>query len=523
MRGLSFQSQKPVIPGSPNRMDVACFVGLVDLRDDAPREDINQWLYEQSWLNSAQGFAATYHRDSAEDLLDVPVPIESWERFTQLFEWNQREFNADLSGAAYLATAVRAFFAQGGRRCYVVRVASPLSLLADETERHQLIANLVPGFPSQVSSITPDRSSWAGVGHLLGLPDVTMLCLPDLPDLVRITVTDIDTDIPTQGTLPEQFVVCSDPVAAPPPDNLLEALPAPTSDAAGFSLWGNVIHQLALFLSDHRRDVQLIAAIPLPDNSSEQLIDFFGFMHEQSWFNGNLNSNPGIASAFVQLCYPWLRSAGSDLLPQHLEPPDGSLAGLLARNAITRGAFRSVTALNQRDVRDIYPALSQQQQFTPYAEAADSATLIDRVSLFGHSLNGVRVLSDVTTSDSSAHRPANINRIISMVVRSARLAGEEYVFESNGERLWSEITQRLNDVLRILFDLGALRGEEPEDAFFVRCDKTTMSQQDLDSGRVIVEVEFNPAASIESIAVILSMQQSGQVSLKSIGIEQAVA
>ena len=132
-------------------------------------------------------------------------------------------------------------------------------------------------------------------------------------------------------------------------------------------------------------------------------------------------------------------------------------------------------------------------------------------------------MSDVTTSDSSSHRPANINRIISMVVRSARLAGEEFVFESNGERLWSEITQRLNDVLRILFDLGALRGKEPEDAFFVRCDKSTMSQQDLDRGRVIAEVEFNPAASIESIAVILSMQQGGQVSLESIGIEQAVA
>lgn len=524
MKGLSFQSQKPVIPGSPNRMDIACFVGLIDLRDDAPREDINQWLYEQSWLNSAQGFSATYHRAAAEDLLDVPVPVESWERFTQLFKWNQREFSTDLSGAAYLATAVRSFFAQGGRKCYIVRVASPLSLLADETQRHQLIAKLVPGFPGQVSSIASDRSSWAGVGHVLGLPDVTMLCLPDLPDLVRITVTDIATDIPAQRTLPEQFVVCSDPVAARLPDNLLAALPAPTSDVEGFTLWGKVIHQLAQFLADDRRDVQLIAAIPLPDKSTGKLSDWFGFMHGESWFNGNLNNNnSSIASAFVQLCYPWLRSAGSDLLPQHLEPPDGSLAGLLARNAITRGAYRSVTGLSQSDVRDIYPALSRQRQFASYPDATTNGVLIDRVSLFGHSLNGIQVLSDVTTSNASAHRPANVNRIISMVVRSARFAGEEFVFEANGERLWAEIAQRLNDVLRILFDLGALRGKEPEDAYSVRCDKTTMSQQDLDSGRVIAEVQFDPAASIESITVILSMQQSGSVSLESIGVEQAVA
>ena len=389
MKGLSFQSQKPVIPGSPNRMDIACFVGLIDLREDAPREDIKQWLYEQSWLNSDQGFAATYHRASAGDLLDVPVPVESWERFSQLFAWDRREFSVDLSGAAYLAAAVRSFFAQGGRKCYIVRVASPLSLLADETQRHLLIAKLVPGFPGQVSSSASDRSSWAGVGHLFGLPDVTMLCLPDLPELVRITPVDIATDIPTQATLPEQFVVCSEPVAAPLADNLLKALPAPVSDVAGFTLWGNVIHQLALFLSDHRRDVQLIAAIPLPEKSNEQLIDLFGFMHEQSWFDGSLSNNSGVASAFVQLCYPWLSSPGSALLPQHLEPPDGSLAGLLARNAITRGAFRSVTGLRQHDVRDIYPALSQQQQFEPYPKAADSAAFIDRVSLFGHSLDGV--------------------------------------------------------------------------------------------------------------------------------------
>ncbi len=531
MKGLSFQSQKPAVAGSPNRMDIACFVGLIDMREDAAHSDIDQWLFEQSWLNSTQNYdppyshqkTATYHRAEAEELLDIPVPIESWERFTQLFKWDQREFNSDLSGATYLGAAVRSFFAQGGRKCYVVRVASPLSLLANEIDRRQLIAKLAPGFPGQVSSITSDRSSWTGVGHLLGLPDVTMLCLPDLPDLVRITVTDIATNIPVQRTQPEQFVVCSDPVAALLPDNLLEAMQAPTSDVDGFTLWSNVIHQLAQFLADERRDVQLIAAIPLPDKSTEELSDWFGFMHGESWFNGNLNSNSSIASAFVQLCYPWLRSAGSDLLPQHLEPSDGSLAGLLARNAITRGAYRSVTGLSQSDVRDIYPALSRQRQFASYPNATTNGVLIDRVSLFGHTLDGIQVLSDVTTSNASAHRPANVNRIISMVVRTARFAGQEYVFESNGERLWAEITQRLNDVLRILFDLGALRGKEPEDAYYVRCDKTTMSQQDLDSGRVIAEVQFEPAASIESITVILSIQQSGSVSLESIGVEQAVA
>ena len=112
MKGLSFQVQKQIQSGSTNRMDIACFVGLVDLRQGSSREDINTWLYEQSWLNSVDGYAATWHRESARELLDVPVPIESWERFDQLFAWEQREMVDGTPGASYLGTAVRSFFAQ---------------------------------------------------------------------------------------------------------------------------------------------------------------------------------------------------------------------------------------------------------------------------------------------------------------------------------------------------------------------------------------------------------------------------
>jgi phage tail sheath protein FI len=158
-----------------------------------------------------------------------------------------------------------------------------------------------------------------------------------------------------------------------------------------------------------------------------------------------------------------------------------------------------------------------------YFPESSQKPLIDRLSLFGDSINAVTLLSDVTTSNSSAHRPANVNRTISMVLRAARQSGENYVFENNGEALWAEITQHLNSVLGTLFKLGALRGKEPEEAFFVRCDRSTMSRQDLDSGRVIALVHFEPAASIESIDVVLNLQQNGQASLQSLGIERAVA
>ena len=533
MQGLSFQVQKPISSGSPNRMDIACFVGLVDVRKDAVREDINHWLYEQSWLNPAQDYetpylrAATYHRDSANELLDVPVPIESWERFNQLFDWQQRQFGENRVAACYLGMAVRSFFAQGGRKCYVIRVANPLPFMAEETDRSLLIEKLVPGFPSVVNSIPSDRTGWSGVGHLLGLPDVSMLCLPDLPDLVQSARAEVDIPISQAMLSTEQFVECSEPVAPPLPDSFLETLPAPRSDNNGYQRWRDVIHEIASFISRYRRDVQLIASLPLPEESGITSSSVQQIMHQQFWFNGTPDNTQSIASAFVQLCYPWLKTAGSNLLPQALEPPDGSLCGMLARNTLTRGAYRSVTGMNQSDIQALFPALSQENLYsinvkTLTGEIA-AVPLIDRVTLFGTTLDGISILSDVTTSNSISYRPANINRIFSMVIRVARLAGEEYVFENNGELLWAKISQHLNGVLRVLFELGALRGKQAEDAYFVRCDRSTMTRQDIDSGRVIAQIQFAPAASIESIDVLLTMNQGGSVSLDVIGQKQAVA
>jgi hypothetical protein len=528
MKGINFQVAKPPMAESPNRMDIACFVGFIDHRPDAQRADIDRWLYQQSWVldkdpdpGLSADYLATYHRESAKELIDVPVPIESWDTFTQLFAWNERDYGNGLRGAGYLAAAVRSFFAQGGRKCYVVSVASPPATTLTFAQREVLIDLLVPGFDSgQVSSLANDRKSWHGVGHLLGLPDVTMLCMPDLPDLLRAELSGVPVEVPADVYGEEQFVECSEPLPLSPADNLVTALSAPDCGNDEYEKWVEVVNQVALFISRSRRDVQLIASLPLPNNEIDNLSRF---LHQQNYFSGSLENGNSIASAFVQLVYPWVETAGSGLLPQMLEPAEGALVGMLASNAISRGAFRSVTGMRQSDIRNVYPRLSQEETQSIYFPGTSQKPLIDRVSLFGDSINAVTLLSDVTTSNTSAHRPANVNRTISMVLRAARQSGENYVFENNGEALWAEITQHLNSVLGTLFKLGALRGKEPEEAFFVRCDRSIMSRQDLDSGRVIALVHFEPAASIESIDVVLNLQQNGQASLQSLGIERAVA
>jgi phage tail sheath protein FI len=62
------------------------------------------------------------------------------------------------------------------------------------------------------------------------------------------------------------------------------------------------------------------------------------------------------------------------------------------------------------------------------------------------------------------------------------------VFEPNGDRLWANVKQAIYDFLYNEWQNGALLGDKPEKAFFVKCDRSTMTQNDLDNGRLVALV-----------------------------------
>jgi len=109
-----------VVPPHPNRTDIACFVGYVGRRETELPAELDRWLRERGWHLAEHG------RTPFDELLDVPVPVDTWDLFDHLFAWDERDLNGQGQlGTAYLGAAVRSFFAQGGRKCYVVRVGDP--------------------------------------------------------------------------------------------------------------------------------------------------------------------------------------------------------------------------------------------------------------------------------------------------------------------------------------------------------------------------------------------------------------
>ena len=553
--GLSFVDSGPVTPDDPNRMDIALFVGFA-VRRAYPGGGIpaalRAWLEKEGWGRARGGFPkpsgfpkpiGTRPPADLNLLLNIPVPIDNWQVFETLFE----------SQEGLLPAAVRAFFAQGGRKCYVVRAADPPALdilpAAGTAQRTAFINRwvdlLVPGFRSDLGpgeQVDPfDNASWRGLAHLYGLPQVAMLVLPDLPALVQ-SAPDTITPAPPRQAVAQSFLECSEAGAAIneilafPEDDRSPRL-APRCDEEGYAAWQRALNCAALFLKQNRRDVQLLAAVPIPHSgfphsglsAAGDLLDYLANQGERGLSEpvqglSNAAPNGGLASAFIQLAYPWLRIAGSE----GLIGPDGVLAGLLARNALTRGAFRSAAGLEPIGLWDTFPRLGQASLYTPqpYSRKPGSGgggcaagmacrSLVERVSLFGPTPGGQRLLSDVTTSLDENYRPAGISRLVGILLRSSRRLGENLAFESSSERLWARLRSSLERLLLDLYGAGAFQGAAPADAFQVRCDRSTMSQNDLDAGRVVAEISFSASAPIEQIQVILTVNESGQVDLSS--------
>src|SRR5688500_15420632 len=213
MHGLVFEVQSPVVPSDPNRMDIACFVGFVARRPErALPSDLRRWLIEQGW------WEGPHARQSARNLLDVPIPIDAWETFDRLFAWERRRLDArGHTGITYLGAAVRSFFAQGGRKCYVVRLGAPWRLSVVRSRRMARVARMLPGYPGRVAPVASDRETWHGAGHLFGLPDVSMICLPDLCDAVGLDGRR-PRRLPDPPAAVETFVECSQTEPGPARD-----------------------------------------------------------------------------------------------------------------------------------------------------------------------------------------------------------------------------------------------------------------------------------------------------------------
>lgn len=500
-----------------------------------------------------------------QKLTNLPVLLESFEQFDALFAWERRpvETSADAAPSVVvcpLGAAVRAFFAEGGRRCYVVRTGDPVPLFDTAEAQFTAIAATtaaagpwqrpgadalsavepVPALPgitpvmklgllASVSAVLDpvpsDAGRWVGAEHVFGLGDVCFLCVPDLPGACA---EPIPQSVPPAQVfaVAEVFSECAAP-ATPVEEPLGRRLPPPRLDSLGLDVWrACLMHAVRLLANGdrafHRRDVQLIASLPLTGEGRDMPDPdgWVAWMDDNEWFRDSVRRPagggdapaivvPALLDPRVQLGYPWLRTRDSADCQGGVEAPEGTLCGVLARSALLQGSFR--LAAHQRLLRaiDVLPALDFSRATRgAVTTAIGNVTLADRVCLLAPSARGFELASDVTCAGDPLLRRGSVRRLMDVVLRAARTLGEEIAFDPNGEALWAHVRTRLSDLGRLLLAAGALSTDAGARAFVVRCGRDTMTQNDIDAGRLVAEVEMVPAQPVTRILVVLALRDA---------------
>ena len=538
--GITFAAARSVETGLTSRADVAMFVGYVARRDAAVPAELADELVRTGW--SEQGlFRVTPER--LEALHDIPVPVESWSEFDTLFAWERRPASPGSGDMVPtpLGLAVKAFFEEGGAKAYIVRTGDPVPL-ADPADPDGLAALklrqlsdaaplppegddppppaarrafILPGYRGLGTPADPaDPKTWTGAAMVYAVDDAAMLLLPDLVDLCAGSPRAVPP-LPEPPGPPELFKPCAPlaPGLEPEPRVARPDYRAPRLDQAGYALWANALRNALDLLGRprgpaHRRDVMLLSALPLP------LVESGFDKGEENWplallelpgipRNGMcLLDEAAIGNARLQLAYPWVETAASASLPEGLQSGEGQLAGLIARTALADGAYRSAAGRSCRSVRRLHPdiATSDLARGLP-GRRAD--WLGARLSMLGMKRGRFELISDSTMSEDPAWRAGGVSRLMAIILRAARQFGDDLLFEPSGPGLWARIRGAFESFLEELWLDGALNGATPDKAFEVRCDESSMTQSDIDAGRVICRIGFTAAYPIERITVSL--------------------
>ncbi len=191
-----------------------------------------------------------------------------------------------------------------------------------------------------------------------------------------------------------------------------------------------------------------------------------------------------IDSRYAALYYPWvvvsnpLARPGRDDIPRELAlPPSGFVCGIYARNDTQRGVHKAPANEVVRSALrfEIDVNFGQQEMLNPLG-----VNCLRFLTGRGFRVWGARLVSSDPEWKYVSDR-RYFNYLEASIDRGTQWA----VFEPNGERLWANIRQTISDFLYNEWRNGALLGVSTEEAYFVRCDRSTMTQNDLDNGRLV--------------------------------------
>lgn len=204
---------------------------------------------------------------------------------------------------------------------------------------------------------------------------------------------------------------------------------------------------------------------------------------------------------YAAFYFPWIKVFDPITNKDILVPPSGHIAGIYAKTDIERGVHKAPA----NEV--VIGATDLQYQITKANQGILNPKGVNCLRVFPG--RGLRVWGARTCSTNTLWKYINVRRLFLYIEESIEEGTQWVVFEPNDEKLWARVRATITQFLTRVWKDGALMGTKVEEAFFVKCDRTTMTQDDIDNGKLICVIGIAPVKPAEFVIFRIAQWQGG--------------
>jgi phage tail sheath protein FI len=235
-------------------------------------------------------------------------------------------------------------------------------------------------------------------------------------------------------------------------------------------------------------------------NQCETLKDRFAIVSAPQGLSDADSVRPPSDTNYAAFYYPWIRILDLSVNDTRLIPSSGHVAGIYARTDIERGVHKAPANEVIRGARDLEFPIPKGTQDILNPRGVNCARD------FRKDGRGIRMWGARTMAATGEWKYINVRRLFLFVEESIDQGTQWVVFEPNDDALWARVTRSINNFLTGVWRSGALMGLTQDEAFFVKCDRTTMTQDDIDNGRLICYIGIAPVKPAEFVIFRISQK-----------------
>ncbi len=262
-----------------------------------------------------------------------------------------------------------------------------------------------------------------------------------------------------------------------------------------------------LYLFDTVPDISLVAAPGVTDAAAQDAILShceknrfrFAVLDSPEELTGGIDTMPMPRDSMMGAYYfPWISMYDMVADKEIYAPPSGGMCGIYGRVDGTRGVHKA-------PANEIFrTALGLKYDLTDAEQEMLNPKGINCIRSFPG--RGVRVWGARTFSSNPEWKYINVRRLFCMVEQAIQNGTNWVVFEPNTRDLWKKIVRNLTGFLLNIWKSGALFGDSPEEAFYVRCDDELNPPESIDLGYVVAEIGLAPAKPAEFVVFRVSQK-----------------